>query len=136
VTVTYAREQDLSVEDYVAVLGETSMRTRRPLANTARIGEMLTGANFIVTAREDGAILGLARCITDFAWIAFCAELAVRESAQGRGIGLGIVGMVRQLLGPRVGLTLTSDPSAVGLYERIGMARNDDAFSFTRADRS
>ena len=69
-SIVYAREQSLSVADYVTVVGETTMRDRRPIANTTRIGEMLAGANFIVTAREDGAILGLARCITDFAWIA------------------------------------------------------------------
>jgi hypothetical protein len=41
------------------------MRGKRPLANTERIGRMIAGANFIVTAREDGVILGLARCISD-----------------------------------------------------------------------
>ncbi len=86
-SIVYAQEQSLPVADYVAVLAETTMRDKRPLTNTVRIGEMIAGANFIVTARENDAILGLARCITDFAWIAYCAELAVKESAQGRGVG-------------------------------------------------
>ena len=135
-SIVYARELSLSVDDYVAVLGETVMRTKRPLANTQRIAQMLAGANFIATAREEGVILGLARCITDFAWIAYCAELAVRENAQGRGIGGGLLKFVEDALGPRVGLTLISEPGAVGFYERIGMERQDAAFFRARVDRS
>ena len=135
-TIYYAQEQTLSVQDYVAVLSETTMREKRPLTNAARIAEMIRGANFIVTAREDGVILGLARCITDHAWIAYCAELAVRESAQGRGIGAGILEKANELLGPRIGLALVSETGALGFYQRIGMERLDSAFFRTRADRS
>ena len=135
-TIVYAREGELPVSDYVAVLGETTMRGKRPLANTERIGRMIAGANLIVTAREDGTILGLARCITDFVWIAYCAELAVRESAQKRGIGAGLVAKAREVLGPGVGLVLISEPDAIGFYGRIGMERIDRAFFHDRSDRA
>ena len=134
-TIVYAQEQSLPVEDYVTVLGEGAMRNRRPLANKVRIAEMIAGANFIVTAREDGVIVGLARCITDNAWIAYCAELAVRENWQGRGVGAGIIKAARDILGPRLGLTLISEAEAVGFYQRIGMEQIDRAFFLTRADR-
>jgi GNAT superfamily N-acetyltransferase len=134
VTIVYGREQDLSVADYVGVLGETTMRGKRPLANTERIGRMIAGANFVVTAREDGVILGLARCISDNVWIAYCAELAVKESAQGRGIGAGLIAKARELLGPGIGLLLVSELEAVGFYERIGMERLDRAFFHNRRD--
>jgi GNAT superfamily N-acetyltransferase len=135
-SVVYAQEQSLGVEDYVDVLAETTMRDKRPLANKAGIGEMLTGANFIVTAREAGTILGVARCITDFAWIAYCAELAVKESAQGRGIGAGILKFIEDTLGPRIGLVLISEPTALGFYQRAGMERLDSGFFRTRIDPS
>jgi len=135
-SIVYAREDGLSVADYVSVLGETSMRAKRPLANTERIAAMLAGANLVVTAREDGTILGLARCISDGAWICYCAELAVKESAQGRGIGAGIIGKLNELLGAKIGLTLISEAEAVGFYERVGLTRQDSAFFRTRADRS
>lgn len=135
-SIVYAQEQMLSVADYVAVLGETTMGAKRPLANTERIASMLAGANFTVTAREDGVILGLARCITDFAWIAYCCELAVKESAQGRGIGAGLMRFMEETLGPKIALMLISENEAVGFYERLGMARQDTAFFRTRIDRS
>lgn len=135
-SIVYAYEHGLSVADYVAVLSETTMRDKRPLANSERIAKMIAGANLVVTAREDGVILGLARCITDFAWIAYCAELAVRESAQRRGVGAGIMATARDLLGPGVGMILISEPEARGFYARIGMEPNDSAFYRARLDRS
>jgi GNAT superfamily N-acetyltransferase len=135
--VVYSREASISVEDYVAAVGATTMAVKRPLDNRARIAEMIAGANFIVTAREaDGRILGLARCITDFAWVAYCAELVVIESAQGRGIGQGILAECWRLLGPRIGFILISEPGAVGFYERAGLEPNDSAFYRPRTDRA
>ena len=134
-SIVYAQEQTLPVADYVAVLSETTMRAKRPLANAARIGEMIAGANFIATAREDGAILGLARCITDHAWVAYCAELAVRESAQGRGVGRGLLEFCMKTLGPGVGIGLFSEPNALPFYERMGLTRLDNGFFSTRLDR-
>lgn len=134
--IIYAEEPGLSIDDYVSVLAETTMRTKRPLANRKRIGEMLAGANLIVTARQDGEILGLARCISDGAWICYCAELAVKESAQGLGIGAGIIGKINELLGPKIGLALFSEPEALGFYEKAGLTRLDNGFFRTRADRS
>lgn len=121
-SIVYAREQELPVEDYIAVIGETSMRDRRPLANRNRIARMLSGSNLIVTAREsDGSILGLARCMSDTAWICYCSDLAVKESAQGRGIGRGLLDKCAELLGPGIGLVLVSYPESASFYERIGM---------------
>ena len=135
-SVTYAEEPGLGVDDYVSVLAETTMRSKRPLANRKRIGDMLAGANLIVTARQDGEILGLARCISDGAWICYCAELAVKESAQGLGIGSGIIGKLNELLGPKIGLALLSEPEALGFDEKAGRTRLDNGFFRTRADRS
>jgi GNAT superfamily N-acetyltransferase len=134
--ITYAREQTLSVDDYVAVLAQTTMHDHRPLTNTARIRAMLDGANFIVTARDDdGTLVGLARCICDFAWVCYCAELAVRDTHQGQGIGRAILDKCAQLLGPGIGIALMAEPEAVGFYERIGMSRHPGFFR-PRTDRS
>ena len=123
-TVIYAQEQRLAVEDYVAVMSETTMRDSRPLANPARIAQMIAGANLIVTARDaDGTILGLARCMNDTAWICYCSDLAVKESAQGRGIGQGLLDTCAELLGPRIGLVLVSYPESASFYDRIGLER-------------
>lgn len=134
-SITYQQELTLTAADYISVLSRTTMRDKRPLANTARIQGMLDGANFIVTARESDAIVGLARCITDFAWIAYCAELAVAETHQGLGVGQKLIEVAKALLGPQIGLSLLAEPEAEGFYRRIGMEQYP-AFFLDREDRS
>jgi ribosomal protein S18 acetylase RimI-like enzyme len=121
--IVYARDQDLSAEDYVRVLDSTYMRERRPLANRERIARMLAGSNMIVTAREQtGEILGLARGISDDEWVCYLADLVVRDDQQRRGIGTGIMRTVKDILGPGMGIVLVAYPEAIEYYRRIGMS--------------
>jgi ribosomal protein S18 acetylase RimI-like enzyme len=123
VTVTYSREQTLPVDDYIAVIGSTYMRDRRPLSNPGRIERMLRGANIIVTARdEDGRILGLARGMTDDEWVCYIADLAVLDGQHGKGIGTGLLDECTRIIGPGMTLILVAYPEADAFYRRIGMS--------------
>jgi GNAT superfamily N-acetyltransferase len=118
--IVYARETALTVDDYIAVLADSALGPTRPLGDRERIERMLAGANFIVTAREDGVCIGLARCMTDFSWACYCAELAVRSSHQGRGIGTEIIRTCTTLLGDEVAFNLFSTPWSASYYESLG----------------
>lgn len=133
--VRYAREQDLDVAEFARVLDESGLGATRPLGDPARLQAMLKGAGMIVTARLDRPgrrLVGVARTITDFSWCAYLAELAVARSAQGLGVGRGLLGETRRLLGPQVTLILTSMPDVTGFYERAEMARVPDTFWYKR----
>jgi GNAT superfamily N-acetyltransferase len=134
--ISYQREHHLVAAEYIACVGRTTLGAGRPLSNSQRVQTMLDGANFIVTARdENGALIGLARCMNDGAWICFCADLAVRDSHQGQGVGRAIIEKCRELLGPSIGFILASEPSAETFYERAGMKRYA-AFFHPRIDVS
>jgi ribosomal protein S18 acetylase RimI-like enzyme len=120
--IVYAREQDLPVDDYIEVVGNSGLGPTRPLADRQRIAAMLGGANLIVAARLDGRCVGLARCLTDFAWVAYLGDLAVHNDFQGRGIGTALLHQCRQILGHGVGMSLLSVPDAVGYYDALGPA--------------
>jgi ribosomal protein S18 acetylase RimI-like enzyme len=131
--IVFAREPDLSLEEFRRVLLESGLGATRPLDDLPRLQRMLAQADLVLTARrERGELLGVARCLTDFAWIAYLSELAVSRHAQGLGIGKQLFEAVRKELGPRVTLVLASMPDAVGFYEKIGMPRMPDAFHFRR----
>ena len=136
-TVLYAAEPDLDVGAFNRVLLDSGLGATRPTGDLARMQQMLTQADLIVTARFDRAdrlLVGVARCITDFSWCCYLSELAVSRSAQGLGVGKGLLDETRRLLGPRVSLILASMPESVGFYERIGMPRQPDAFWFRRSE--
>jgi ribosomal protein S18 acetylase RimI-like enzyme len=136
-SILYGCEPNLDVDDFCRVLVESGLGATRPTNDRARMQQMLTQADVIVTARLDRAdrlLVGVARSITDFSWCCYLSELAVSTAAQGMGVGKGLIDETRGLLGPRVSLILASMPESVGFYERIGMPRQADAFWFKRSE--
>jgi ribosomal protein S18 acetylase RimI-like enzyme len=133
--IHYSREQALDAAEFRRVLVESGLGASRPVDDEPRLKAMLSGANLIVTARleqQGSPLVGVARCMTDFSWNCYLSELAVVTSAQGLGIGKGLLDETRRLLGPTGSLILASVPDAVGFYERIGMPRMPDTFWYRR----
>jgi GNAT superfamily N-acetyltransferase len=133
--IIYAREPMLDVSEYRRVLVESGLGKIRPVDDEPRLAAMLAAAGLIVTARLEqpgSPLVGLARCITDFAWCCYLSELAVCASVQGLGIGRGLLEEARRQIGPGVSLVLASVPEAAGFYERVGMARVPDVFWYRR----
>lgn len=121
-SIVFAQEQSLSVADYTAVLATTSMRDKRPLGNPERIGRILAGSNMIVTAREaNGAIVGVARGMSDGEWVCYLADLAVHGEHQRKGIGGGMLRYMKDLLGPGMGIVLLAFPEAIDYYRKSGL---------------
>ena len=133
--ILYAREPALDIAEFRRVLVESGLGETRPVDDGARLQEMLSSANLVLTARldvEGKPLIGFIRALTDFSWVCYISELAVSQSAQGLGIGKGLMDEARRQLGPSVAISLISMPDAVGFYERIGMKRMPDAFWFSR----
>ncbi|MBZ9823249.1 GNAT family N-acetyltransferase [Mesorhizobium sp. CA4] len=133
--VLYASEPALDVAEFRRVLVESGLGATRPVDDEARLKIMLGNANLVLTARldiEGKPLIGVARGITDFSWVCYISELAVSASAQGLGVGRGLMDEAQRQLGPSVAISLISMPDAVGFYERIGMTRMTDAFWFSR----
>ncbi|QNA83990.1 GNAT family N-acetyltransferase [Sphingomonas sp. So64.6b] len=133
--VTYATEPGLPVAEFRRVLVESGLGAIRPIDDERRLLAMLERADLMLTARLDGPqgeLVGVMRAITDFAWSCYVPELAVNPAAQGLGVGRGLLDEARRLLGPTVSVILASVPEAAGFYERIGMARQADAFWYRR----
>ncbi len=134
--VHYALEPALSAQEFRRVLVESRLASIRPVGDLERLQAMLSSAQLVVTARLDQPgrpLVGVARTITDFAWCAYLSDLAVVKSAQGLGIGRGLLDTTRAHCGPSAALILSSVPEAVPFYERAGMERIADAFWYRRA---
>ena len=133
--ILYAREPALELAEFRRVLVESGLGAIRPVEDEPRLRKMLSAADLIVTARLDQPgtpLVGVARCVTDFSWCCYLSDLAVSATAQGLGIGKGLLDEARRQLGPQVSVILLSVPEAFGFYERAGMARVPDAFWYRR----
>lgn len=131
----YRVEPTLDAESFRRVLDESGIGTIRPTGDLVRLQAMLSAADLVVTARldvPDGPLVGVARCLTDYAWCCYLSDLAVVRVVQGQGIGQGLLDEVRRHIGPQVALILSSVPESAGFYERAGLERIRDAFWYRR----
>jgi ribosomal protein S18 acetylase RimI-like enzyme len=134
-SVVIAREAQLSPDEFLAILNKSGLGVRRPVHDRERMAAIIANSNLILTARDNGALIGLARCLTDFRFNCYVSDLAVDKACQGRGIGKALMQAVRAELDPRTRVYLTAAPDSVAFYERIGMERNDRAFRIIPPDQ-
>jgi predicted N-acetyltransferase YhbS len=95
---------------------------------------MINHANLIVTAWDKDLMVGISRTLTDFSYVGYLSDLAVRESHQKMGIGVELIRKTRERMGPRSMLVLLAAPKAVDYYPRIGFSRHQSAWVLRAAD--
>ena len=113
-------------DDYRPALSEardlyraSTLGERRPIDDDARFAQMLAQANLIITAWHGDALVGIARSLSDFAWVTYLADLAVRLSHQRSGIGKELIRRT-QAAAPLATVLLRAAPAAEDYYPRIG----------------
>ena len=127
ITITYQLENDLAPEAFRSLLVASTLAARRPVEDIDRITAMCKNADIIVTARDDGKLVGVARAISDFAYCTYLSDLAVAQTYQRHGIGRTLVQKVADAT-PLATLILLAAPAAIDYYPKIGMTRHDAAF--------
>ena len=88
----------------------------------------IKGSDFLVTAEENGSLIGLARAISDDASIVYIQDILVRPSHQGRGIGKGLVeAILDRYQHVRQKVLLTDDrPEQLQFYASLGFKNTRD----------
>ena len=125
-------EAGLGAHEFRRVLVSSGLAVRRPADDLERLERMLRASDLLVTARTytpERELVGVARTLTDFAYCAYLADLAVDRRLHGHGIGRGLIEATREAIGP-ASLLLTAAPDAVSFYEHIAMPRVTDAFRY------
>ena len=90
-TITFRIGTDLDLDELIELYSATSLGVRRPLDDRDTMADMLRHANLIVTAWEGPLLVGVSRSLTDFSYVAYLSDLAVRESHQHQGIGRNLI---------------------------------------------
>ena len=65
-------------------------------------------------------LVGVSRTVTDFAYVGYMTDIAVRKMYQRRGIGIQLTAHARALMGPDSFICLLADEHAVDYYPKIG----------------
>ena len=104
----------------------------RPTNDKERIQKMYDSSNLIVTAWDNELLIGVARSITDWVWSCYLADLAVHPDYKKSGIGKKLVQLTKEKLGEESMILLLSVPTAMEYYPKIGMTKEDRAFTILR----
>ncbi len=105
---------------------------KRPTHDKERISKMYENSNLVVTAWQYDQLVGVARCITDWAWSCYLADLAVRKELKGGGVGKRLLEVTKETLGKDSMILLLSVPTAFDYYPKVGFSKEDRAFIMHR----
>lgn len=130
--LTFAIEPELQLDEAIALYKASGIA--RPTEQPERMQRMLQQANLVITARRQGQLVGLARCLTDFSWVVYIADLLVDKAWQQQGIGAQLLTEVQRLTGPQVQQLLLSAPSAIAYYPKVGFRPLSNAFAIARQE--
>ncbi len=126
--ITYRLGNDLDVDKVIALYQTSTLADRRPVQDRARVQQMVDGASLIVSAWDGERLVGMARTLTDFSYVAYVADLAVCPDHQRQGIGRELLKRTRQALHPETTLVLLSAPQANQFYQRVGFDHHPRAW--------
>lgn len=128
--LSYQVESGFDLEEMLALYKASGIN--RPTDNKSRMATILASANLLVTARQEGKLVGLARCMTDKAWVVYICDLLVDKSLQHQGIGKELLRQVQLITGPEVQQLLHSAESAMAYYPKVGYQLCHNAFVVKR----
>jgi predicted N-acetyltransferase YhbS len=112
----------------------STLGERRPIDDRARLAAMLANANLTITAWDGQLLVGISRCISDFVWTTYLADLAVRASHQRQGIGKELMRRT-QSGAPQAKLLLLAAPAAERYYPHVGFEHFPQAWMLRESQR-
>lgn len=126
--IAYKERANISPEQAIDLYTRSTLGERRPINCIETFTAMLTNANLIISAWDDEKLVGISRSLTDFAYVAYLADLAVDEQYQKQGIGKQLIEETKRRLGPNCMIVLLAAPKANAYYEHLGFEHNPRAW--------
>jgi GNAT superfamily N-acetyltransferase len=132
--IEYKLTSDLDVDLAVDLYVSSTLGERRPVEDRERFAAMLRNANLTITAWDGELLVGISRCITDWVWTTYLADLAVRLSYQKQGIGKELMRRT-QAAAPQAKLLLLAAPAAANYYGHVGFSHMPSAWWLLPGER-
>lgn len=126
--IDYRDDADLTVEAAIDLYRRSTLGERRPVDRPDIFADMLRHADLTITAWDGERLVGIARTLTDHAYVAYLADLAVDVACQKQGIGKRLIRETKRRLGPDCMLVLLAAPAANDYYAKAGFTHNPRAW--------
>ncbi|HJW23500.1 MAG TPA: GNAT family N-acetyltransferase [Rhodocyclaceae bacterium] len=122
--IDYRDNASISVEAAIDLYRRSTLGERRPIDRPDIFAGMLENASLAITAWHGDRLVGIARTLTDFSYVAYLADLAVDAEYQRQGIGERLIRETRGRLGKECMIVLLAAPKANEYYPKLGFEHN------------
>jgi predicted N-acetyltransferase YhbS len=133
--IRYQTGNDLNLDALIELYRASTLGERRPVDDRERMASMLRHANLVVTAWDGELLVGISRALSDFSFVTYLSDLAVRASHQKQGIGKELIRRTQALGGKQAKLLLLAAPAAEPYYPHIGFTHHPQAWQLAPDDR-
>jgi len=132
--IDYRTGTDLELDQVIELYIASTLGERRPIDDRERFATMIRNGNLIITAWDGDLLVGISRSVTDWAWMTYLADLAVRASHQRQGIGKELMRRTQEAA-PQAKLLLLAAPAAREYYPHVGFTHMPHAWWLLPEDR-
>lgn len=126
--IDYKVNYPVTVEQAIDLYNRSTLGERRPVDRPDIFAKMLMNADLIITEWDNDKLVGIARTLTDYGYIAYLADLAVDVTYQKKGIGKKLVEITEANIDETASITLLAAPAANEYYSKIGFTHNPRAW--------
>jgi len=130
--ITYSGTSQISVKEAIDLYIRSTLSERRPIHNHQAFENMFRHANLIISAWDGDKLVGIARSLTDFSYVAYLSDLAVDVQYQRMGIGKGLIEDTKLNLEPGCMLVLLAAPKAREYYGPLGFVQHPSAWTLKK----
>jgi GNAT superfamily N-acetyltransferase len=128
IEIVYRIGNDLDLDSVIGVYIDSTLGERRPVQDRERMARMLKEANLVVTAWIGDEMVGIARSLTDWVYVTYLSDLAVKSTYQRRGIGRELIRRTKEACDTNAMLLLLAAPAAEKYYPHIGFEHHPQAW--------
>jgi predicted N-acetyltransferase YhbS len=132
--ISYRAGNDLDLDRTIELYRASTLGERRPVDDRERMAAMLRHANLVVTAWDGDLMVGISRALSDFSFVTYLSDLAVRVTHQRTGIGRELIRRTQSAAGPHAKLILLAAPAAEAYYPHVGFARHPQCWMLSPGD--
>ena len=126
--ITYQTGGVQDLDAVIELYRASTLGVRRPIDDRERMATMLKNANLIITAWDGSLLVGISRALSDFCYMTYLSDLAVRLSHQRKGIGKELIRRTQSAGGPKTMLLLLAAPAAESYYPHVGFTQHPQAW--------
>jgi hypothetical protein len=76
--IRYQYGNNLNLDQVIELYNASTLGERRPVDDRQVMADMFRHANLVVTAWDGDLLIGIARTLTDFSYVGYLSDLAVK----------------------------------------------------------